>query len=195
MEELPFEDLLVVDFGVGAVGVEAARLFADYGAETIKVESYEAPDFMRSLTPNLINPSFASSSRGKRSLGVNLKTEKGRELVHELLRKADVVIDNLATGVMARLGMDAETLHAINPRLVVITSQSVGAQGPWKDWSGYGPSTHPTSGLHWLWNHPEADAPAGSVCTYPDHLVGRLGAIAGLAGLIQREKTDRKSVV
>ncbi len=187
----PFEGLKVVDFGVGAVGVEAARLFADYGADVIKIESYEKPDFMRALTPNMINPSFASSSRGKQSFGVDLKTERGRELVHRLIDEADVVVDNLATGVMARLGMDAETLHARNPGLVVITSQSVGAQGPWKDWSGYGPSTHPTSGLHWLWNHPEATEPAGSVCTYPDHLVGRLGAIAGIAGLIQRQTSGR----
>lgn len=187
--EYPFEGLRVVDFGVGAVGVEVARLFADYGADVIKVESYDKPDFMRALTPNMINPSFASSSRGKRSLGVDLKTEGGRELVHRLIDDADIVVDNLATGVMARLGMDAETIRARNPRLVVVTSQSVGAQGPWKDWSGYGPSTHPTSGLHWLWNHPDATEPAGSVCTYPDHLVGRLGAVAGLAGLIQRRST------
>ena len=187
MSKYPFEGLLVIDFGVGAVGVEVARLFAEYGADVIKIESYQKPDFMRQLTPNMINPSFASSSRCKRSLGVNLKTERGQELVHTLLRKADVVIDNLATGVMQRLGMGASTLRALNPKLIVVTSQSVGASGPWKDWSGYGPSTHPTSGLHWLWNHGDAQEPAGSVCTYPDHLVGRLGAIAGIAGLIQRE--------
>ncbi|MBW2268334.1 MAG: CoA transferase [Deltaproteobacteria bacterium] len=189
MSDYPFAGLLVVDFGIGAVGVEVTRLFAEYGADVIKIESHEKPDFMRQLTPNLINPSFASSSRCKRSLGVNLKTERGRELVHALLRKADMVVDNLAPGVMARLEMDAATLHALNPKLIVVTSQSVGTSGPWKGWSGYGPSTHPTSGLHWLWNHADAQEPAGSVCTYPDHLVGRLGAIAGIASLIQRERT------
>lgn len=190
MPEAPFAGLLVIDFGVGGVGVEVARLLAEYGADVIKVESYERPDFIRGITPNYINPSFVSSSRSKRSLGVNLKTARGRALVHELVRKADVVVDNNASGVMQRIEMDAETLRALNPRLIVVTSQSVGSQGPWREWSGYGPSTHPTSGLHWLWNYPEdADQPAGSVCIFPDHLVGRLGAIAAVAGLIQRETT------
>ena len=114
MPNAPFAGLLVVDFGVGAVGVEIARLLAEYGADVVKVESYEHPDFIRGITPNFINPSFASSSRSKRSLGVNLKTARGRELVHALIRKADVVVDNNASGVMQRIEMDAETLHALN---------------------------------------------------------------------------------
>ena len=68
MNDYPFEGLLVVDFGVGAVGVEVTRLFGEYGADVVKVESYEKPDFMRQLTPNFINPSFASSSRSSRSV-------------------------------------------------------------------------------------------------------------------------------
>jgi len=194
MAEGPFEGILVVDFGVGAVGVEVARLLAEYGADVIKIESHNKPDFMRALTPNFINPSFASSSRSKRSLGVDLKTPQGVELVKKLLAKADVVVDNNATGVMDRLGIGAEAIHAMNPRAVVVTSQSVGSSGPWKDFSGYGPSTHPVSGLQWLWNFPEdVEQPAGSTNVYPDHLVGRLGAAMAVAGLIQRESTGQGS--
>jgi crotonobetainyl-CoA:carnitine CoA-transferase CaiB-like acyl-CoA transferase len=188
----PFRGLRLLDFGVGAVGVEVGRLFAEYGADVIKVESHAKPDFMRALTPAWMNPAFASSSRSKRSFGVNLGSERGVELVHQLARVSDVVVDNNAAGVMERLGLGYEALRAVNPRIVVFTSQMVGGQGPWGGWIGYGPSTHPVSGLQYLWNYPEdAERPAGSVNIFPDHLVGRLGALAAVAALIARERSGR----
>ncbi len=186
----PFEGLLVLDFGIGGVGVEVGRLFAEYGANVVKIESSAAPDFMRVVIPGGMNPAFASSSRSKRSLGVNLKSAAGLELVKRLARSADVVIENNGSGVMARLGLGFETLRALNPRIVMFSSSLPGGSGPWKDWVGYGPSTHPVSGMQWLWNYPEdAHKPAGSTNIFPDHLAGRVGALAALAGLIQRERT------
>jgi crotonobetainyl-CoA:carnitine CoA-transferase CaiB-like acyl-CoA transferase len=188
----PFDGIRVLDFGVGAVGVEIGRFLAEYGADVIKVESRGAPDFIRTIMGTEMNPSFASSSRSKRSFGVNLKTERGLALVHELARSADVVIENNAAGVMERIGLGYEKLAELNPRIVMFSSQIVGSFGPWSGWIGYGPSTHPVSGLQWLWNYPEdVDAPAGSTNVYPDHFVGRIGAFAVTAGLLQREKSGR----
>jgi crotonobetainyl-CoA:carnitine CoA-transferase CaiB-like acyl-CoA transferase len=188
----PFRGLRVLDFGVGAVGVEVGRLFAEYGADVIKIECHARPDFMRALTPAWMNPSFASSSRSKRSFAVDLSSERGVRLLHQLVRVSDVVVDNNGAGVMEKLGAGYEALHATNPRIVVFTSQMVGGQGPWRGWIGYGPSTHPVSGLQYLWNHPEdAERPAGSVNIFPDHLVGRIGALAAVAALIQRERSGR----
>ncbi len=186
----PFRGLVVLDFGVGAVGVEVGRLFAEYGADVIKIESHLAPDFIRVVMGTTMNPMFASSNRSKPSLGVNLKTEQGLELVRRMLPLADVVIENSASGVMERLGLGYAALRELNPRLVMFSSHLVGSSGPWKDWIGYGPSTHPLSGLQHLWNYPEdEDTPAGTTNVYPDHLVGRVGALAAVAGLIQRERT------
>jgi crotonobetainyl-CoA:carnitine CoA-transferase CaiB-like acyl-CoA transferase len=188
----PFRGLRVLDFGVGAVGVEIGRLFAEFGADVIKVETARATDFIRTIMNSYMNASFASSSRSKRGFGVDCKSERGRELVYELVRRADVLIENNGPGVMERLGLGAEKLHALNPRIVSFSSQMVGSAGPWKDWIGYGPSTHPVSGLQWLWNYPEdADSPAGSTNVYPDHFCGRLGAFGVLAGLIGRERSGR----
>jgi len=188
----PFDGVRVLDFGVGAVGVEIGRFLAEYGADVIKIESRGAPDFIRIIMGTEMNPSFASSSRSKRSFGVNVKTERGLALVHELARGADVVIENNAAGVMERIGLGYERLHALNPRIVMFSSQIVGSSGPWSGWIGYGPSTHPVSGLQWLWNYPEdADSPAGSTNVYPDHFVGRVGAFAVTAGLLQREISGR----
>ncbi|MEN8161649.1 MAG: CoA transferase, partial [Myxococcota bacterium] len=190
----PLRGLRALDCGVGAVGVEVGRFFAEYGADVIKIESSDAPDFIRVIMSSYMNPSFLSSSRSKRSFGVDLRTERGRELMYELVRSADVFIENNGTGTMEKLGLGVEQLRALNPRIVSVSSQSAGSSGPWKDWIGYGPNTHSSSGLQHLWNHPEdEDRPAGSTAVHPDHLVGRLGTMAALAGLIQRERTGTGS--
>jgi len=106
--------------------------------------------------------------------------------------QADVLIENSAAGVFQRLGLGADALRQVNPGLVYFGSQLLGASGPWKDWLGYGPNTHPVSGLQYLWNYPEdADRPAGSTAVHPDHFVGRVGAVSVLAGLIGRRRTGR----
>ncbi len=186
----PLRGLRVLDFGVGAVGVEVGHLFAEYGAEVIKIETRRAPDFIRIIMSSYMNPSFASSSRSKQSFGVNLKDEKGLALVRELLKQSDVCIENSGTGVMERLGLDPASLKKINPRIVSVSSQMVGNFGPWKHWTGYGPNTHPVSGLQHLWNYPEdEDRPAGSTNVYPDHFVARVGMMSLMAGLIDRERS------
>jgi crotonobetainyl-CoA:carnitine CoA-transferase CaiB-like acyl-CoA transferase len=188
----PLAGLRALDFGIGVAGVEVGRHLAEYGVEVIKVESRTAPDFVRLVIPGRMNAPFASSNHTKLSLGVNLKTEAGVDLIHRLVRQSDVVIENSATGVMDRLGLGYEALREINPRIIMFSTQMVGTSGPWKDWSGYGPSAHTLSGLQYLWNYPEdADRPAGSTNIHPDHLTGRLGATAVLAALIRREHDGR----
>jgi crotonobetainyl-CoA:carnitine CoA-transferase CaiB-like acyl-CoA transferase len=188
----PLRGLKVLDFGVGAVGVEVGRLLAEYGADVVKIESRKAPDFIRIIMGGMMNPNFASSSRSKRCLGVDLKSERGAALLRRLAKWADVTIENNGAGVMDRLGLGAQTLHEINPKLVTFSSQIVGSSGPWSNWIGYGPSTHAVSGLQWLWNYPEdIEQPAGSTNVYPDHFVGRLGAAAVVAGLVGRARTGR----
>lgn len=189
----PFEGLRVIDFGIGAVGVEVGRLLAENGADVIKVESRGAPDFIRVVLGTEMNPSFASSNRCKRSFGANVKTPEGLDLVKRLIADADVLIENSATGVMDRMGLGWSVLHELNPRLVMVSSQLMGSRGPWKDWTGYGPSTRPPSGMTYLWNWPEGapsagetkrSMPPGSFAVHPDHLVGRLCTVGVIAALI-----------
>lgn len=188
---LPFENLRVLDFGIGGVGVEAARLFADYGADVIKVESKVYPDFIRVVMGTQISGSFASSSRTKRGFGVNLKLEEGRRLLHALARHADVVTENGSTGTMDSLGVGYEALSKTNPRIVLASSQLLGDHGAWADWIGYGPSTQPIGGLVHLWDYRDSSEPAGSTSIFPDHLAGRLLAISALAAIFRRLRTGR----
>lgn len=199
----PFEGLRVLDFGIGGVGVEAARLFAEFGADVIKVESRSYPDFIRVVMSTEMSASFASSNRMKRGLGINVKTSKGRDLIRELVRHADLVTENGSTGMMESMGLGYAELKKLNSRVVMASSQLLGDHGVWADWIGYGPSTQPIGGLVHLWDYARAsravgdgageaaalDAPAGSSSIFPDHLAGRVLAIVALAGLIRRGRS------
>jgi crotonobetainyl-CoA:carnitine CoA-transferase CaiB-like acyl-CoA transferase len=185
----PFAGLRVLDFGIGGVGVEAGRLLAEYGADVIKIETRAHPDFIRAIFGTEMNPSFASSSRCKRSFGVNLRTPQGLALIKQLVAMSDLVVENSATGTMEKMGLSFEQMRAINPRIVFVSSQLMGASGPWKDWIGFGPNSRTAGAMTWLWNFAEGGMPPGSGAIHPDHLAGRMLALGGVATLLARERT------
>lgn len=182
----PLAGLRVLDFGIGGVGVEASRLLGEYGADVIKIETRTYPDFIRVIAGSEMSPSFASSSRSKRSFGVNCKTEEGLAVLKRLVQTADVLVENGSTGTMADMGLSWDECRALNPRLIMVSSQLMGATGPWASWIGYGPSTRTVAGMTYLWNFEEGGMPPGSGAIYPDHLVGRMCAVGALAGLLGR---------
>ena len=184
----PFAGLRVLDFGIGGVGVEAGRLLAEYGADVIKIETRAHPDFIRAIYGTEMNPAFASSSRCKRSFGINLRTERGLEIIKRLVAVADVVIENSATGTMEKLGLGYEQMREINPRIVLASSQLMGATGPWKDWIGFGPNSRTAGAMTYLWNFSEGGMPPGSGAIHPDHLAGRMLALGAIATLLARER-------
>lgn len=185
---LPLAGLRVIDFGHGGVGVECGRMLAEYGADVVKVESRTYPDFIRVVLGGEMTPAFASSSRSKRGFGANLKHPEGIAVVRELVRHADVVIENNSTGTMADLGLSYEDLTEINPDLIMVSSQLMGSRGPFADWSGYGPTIQSVGGLSWLWNFDDGDPPPGSPAIHPDHLAGRVCALFATAALFARNR-------
>lgn len=188
---LPLKGLRVMDFGHGGVGVECGRMFGEYGADVVKIESRSYIDFIRAVLGGEMSPSFASSNRSKRSLGVNAKTERGLELLQQMARGADVVIENNSTGTMDAMGLGYQVMKAANPDVVMVSSQLMGSRGLWADWFGYGPNTQVTGGLAHLWNYENYPEPAGNQSIYPDHFAGRVCAVAALASLLGRWSDDR----
>ncbi len=180
----PLAGLKVMDFGHGGVGVETGHLFGEYGADVVKIESRTYPDFIRVVLGGEMSPSFASSSRSKRSLGINAKTERGIELLHQMARDTDVVIENNSTGTMTAMGLGFDVMKAQNPDIVMMSSQLMGSRGRWADWLGYGPNTQVTGGMTHLWSYENDPAPAGSQSIFPDHFAGRTGAVAALANVL-----------
>ncbi|MBK5222488.1 MAG: CoA transferase [Acidimicrobiia bacterium] len=194
--DAPYAGLRVLDFGIAGAGPEVARLLAEYGADVIRVESPQRPDLFRQLGgPSGISAVFASSSRSKRSFGANFTDPEAVRLVLELVKTADLVVENLPPGTMDRWGLGWGAIHAANPDAVLFSSQTMGTTGPWKDWRGYGANTQPVGGLTYLWSFPDSDEPVASNVAFPDHVVGRLGAVAAAAYLIGRERTAAGTAV
>lgn len=187
---LPLTGVTVLDLGTGVAAPEAGRVLAEWGADVIKVESRRRIDFQRAVMGGDMNPAFSTPNRCKRAFGVDVSNDAGRDLVMQLLPKVDVVLENSATGVMDRLGLGWRDLSAVNPRVVLVSSQLFGNRGPWSWRKGYGPSARAIGGLTWLWAH-GPDAPRGVMSIHPDHFAGRLGALGALAGLLARERTGR----
>jgi crotonobetainyl-CoA:carnitine CoA-transferase CaiB-like acyl-CoA transferase len=187
----PLEGIRVLDLGVIVVGGESGRELADQGADVIKVENRAFLDGTRQGDrPGRCGYNFAVGNRGKRSLGLNLRTDAGKSLFGELVAKSDVVLTNFRPGTMESLGVGYERLRAINPRIIVVESSAFGATGPWATRMGYGPLVRAAVGLTSLWRHPDTTDGFGDDSTvYPDHAAARAGAAAVLAALIQRERT------
>ena len=187
----PLAGVRVLDLGVIVVGAETGRQLADQGAEVIKVENRAFLDGARQMdAPGKVSYSFALGNRNKRSLGVNLRSEVGRELFGRLVACSDVVLTNFKPGTLESLGLGYDRLSAINPRIILVESSALGRTGSWSKRMGYGPLVRATVGLTTLWRHPDAPEGFGDDQTvFPDHAAARVGAAGVVAALVDRERT------
>jgi crotonobetainyl-CoA:carnitine CoA-transferase CaiB-like acyl-CoA transferase len=167
-------------------------MLAEQGADVVRVEDPEHPEVFRMMGgPSGVGPMFTSSNRSKRSLGLRLTRPEAVDLVRRLARQADVAIENLAPGVLDRLGIGFDVLRRENPELVTFSSQMMGTGGEWSDWRGYGVNAQAVSGMSGLWGGPGAAAPAQTSGAFPDHVTGRLGALVVTALLVHRSRAGR----
>ncbi|BBX83629.1 CaiB/BaiF CoA-transferase family protein [Mycolicibacterium aubagnense] len=186
---LPLEGLRILDLGVIVVGSDTGRLFADLGADVVKIENSAFPDGLR-ISLTRMTQAYAAGHRNKRSIGIDLRSDEGRVLAHRLVAQSDVVLSNFKPGVAAALGMDFATLQQINPGIVVVDSSAYGPTGPWAKRLGYGPLVRAAAGFTDLWTYPDdPDAFCDTVTVYPDHVAARIGALSALALLLRRERS------
>ncbi|HEX7826269.1 MAG TPA: CoA transferase, partial [Mycobacterium sp.] len=151
---LPLEGLRVLDLGVIVVGSDTGRLFADLGADVVKIENSAFPDGLR-ISLTRMTQAYAAGHRNKRSIGIDLRSDEGRALAHQLVAQSDVVLSNFKPGVAAALGMDFAALQQINPGIVVVDSSAYGPTGPWAKRLGYGPLVRAAAGFTKLWTYPD----------------------------------------
>jgi len=195
--DYPFAGLRILDLGVIVAGGELGRLFGDLGAEVIKVESTEYPDGLRQNRPGeAMNESFAWTHRNQLGLGLDLRSAEGADIFGRLVAKADAVFANFKPGTLTALGFSYEHLHALNPRLVLAESSAYGDTGPWSTRMGYGPLVRAATGVTRMWTGEDPGEAQDRERTcydattiFPDHVVGRITAIAALAALIHRDRT------
>jgi crotonobetainyl-CoA:carnitine CoA-transferase CaiB-like acyl-CoA transferase len=150
----PLEGLRILDLTRLLPGPAATLHLADFGADVIKVEDTGPGDYMRDFPPRIpnaagdaVNPAFQATNRGKRSVVIDLKHTQGRELLLRLADSSDALIESFRPGVMERLGLGWDALHARNPRLVLCSISGYGQTGPWSPRAGHDINYIATSGV------------------------------------------------
>ena len=192
MGNLPLEGYRVIDFGWAAAAPRATCLLADMGAEVIKVETRQRPDPVRFGPDNLsrdpeMDPLFHSINRNKLGILLDLKTSEGIDLVKQLVRISDVVVDNFSPGVMKRLTLEYDDLKKIKADIIKISFPGVGREGPLADVVTYGPSLAGLAGLDSLIGY-EGERVLGMQQAYADINAALFGAFAIQMGLYHRER-------
>lgn len=186
----PLEDIVVVDFSQFLSGPSASLRLADMGAQVIKVEKPELGDICRYLYVSDVmiegeSTIFHAINRNKDSYAADLKNAVDLEKIKQLLAKADVMMHNFRPGVIERLGLDYETVKAINPQIVYAEISGYGAEGPWKGLPGQDLLVQSLSGITWL-SHDSRQGPTPMGVAVVDILAGTHAAQGILAALYQR---------
>lgn len=178
----------VIDLSRVRSGPTAVRQFADWGADVIKVEPPESVEADGSLGAGRNTPDFQNLQRNKRSITLNLKTVEGVEILKSLLETADIVIENFRPDVKDRLGLDYETLKALNPRLIMGSISGFGQDGPYAKRPGFDQIAQGMGGLMSITGEP-GHGPMRVGIPIADLCAGLFCAMGVLTALYEREKS------
>ncbi|MCE2407576.1 MAG: CoA transferase [Pseudomonadales bacterium] len=186
MSSLPLADITVLDLTIARAGPTAVRLLTDWGANVIKVEP--PPAKTGSITGGRFGPDEQNLHRNKRGLCINLKHEEGHALFVEMVKHADVVVENFRAPVKHRLKVDYDTLRQYNERLIYASISGFGQDGPYSDRPGVDQIVQGMSGLMSITGHP-GGGPVRAGIAISDTTAGMFLGQGILLALIQREKT------
>ena len=180
----PLSGLRVLDFTWVLAGPFCCRMLGDLGADIVKVQTAGRATLVNS--PEF--PYYPCWNRSKRSLSLNMKAPPAIALVRKLVEQSDVLIENYSAGVLDRWGLDYETVHAWNPRLIYVTMSGCGHEGPWKNMISYAPTIHALCGLTHLSN-PADRGDVGAGFSLNDHAAGFTAALSILSAIEARRTT------
>jgi crotonobetainyl-CoA:carnitine CoA-transferase CaiB-like acyl-CoA transferase len=194
---LPLAGIRVADFSHFIAGPLCAMILADMGAEVIKIEKADGGDDFRRIRPPVTEREGAPylwTNRNKKSIALDLRQPEGRRIAHDLIDRSDVVLENFSTGVMARFGLDYETVSANNPRLIYVSISAYGRDGALKDRLGFDPITQAESGFMAMNGEPDqVGMRAGP--SIMDMSTATMTTNAVLAALFARERLGRGQFV
>ena len=148
----PLSGLKVIELGTLIAGPFASRICGEFGAEVIKIESPNGGDPLRKWRKLYEGTSlwWFVQARNKKSLTLNLKHPEGLAILKKLLGEADILIENFRPGVLEKLGLGWDVLHALNPKLVMVRLSGFGQTGPMKDQPGFGAVGESMGGLRYI---------------------------------------------
>ena len=185
------EGTVCIDASGHVAGPYAGSLLGDLGCEVIKVELPDGGDTHRGRNPKYegYGPSFRVLNRNKKSVTLNLREKKGREILLELLETADILVENFRPPTRLRLGLDYEKLSQINPKLIHCSISGYGQSGPYRDKPGFDTIGQALSGMMSLVT--DLDDPKVAGISFVDHAAGIFAAHGIMAALLARAKTQR----
>src|SRR5215213_2574354 len=198
----PLSGVLVVDLSRALAGPHAGMMLGDLGARVIKVETPGGGDDSRGWGPPFVDTPdggrestyFFSANRNKESIALDLKDAADKAVLTELVRRADVRLENFRPGTLAKLGFGTDVLAELNPRLVTLAISGFGHDGPEGGRAGYDQIAQGEGGLMSV-TGPAPDDPQRVGVPIADLLAGMYGAYGVLAALMERERTGRGQVV
>jgi crotonobetainyl-CoA:carnitine CoA-transferase CaiB-like acyl-CoA transferase len=179
----------VVELTTMITGPLAGMLLADLGASIIKVENPDGGDPFRYFRGGLYSGHFIAYNRNKRSLTLDLRSPRGKEILLDLIKQADVLIDNFRHGVLDRLGFSDDVLNKANPRLIHASITGFGRDGPYAERPSYDAVAQSLSGVLSQFVDPQSPQAAGP--TLSDNITGFYAAYGILGALHERERTGK----
>ncbi len=193
----PLAGLRVLELGQLIAGPFCGQLLGDFGADVIKIEAPDRPDPARDWGAVKVNDEsvfWAIIGRNKKSMTLNLRLEKGQEILKRLVGTADVLIENFRPGTLEKWGLSPKVLHQINPRLVITRVSGYGQTGPESHKPGYASVGEAKGGLRYLIGEPDRP-PARAGVSLGDTMTGTFAALGTMMALFHREKSGRGQVV
>lgn len=190
----PLTDIRVIELGQLIAGPFCGQLFADMGADVIKIEPPGDGDPMRVWGRDGFPMWWTVCARNKRCITVDLRKPAGQELVRDLVRNADFLLENFRPGTMEKWGLDYESLKQINPGLIMIRVSGYGQTGPYSKRPGYASVGEAMGGLRYLMGEPDRK-PSRAGISLGDSLAATYATLGALAALHHREKTGQGQVV
>jgi crotonobetainyl-CoA:carnitine CoA-transferase CaiB-like acyl-CoA transferase len=186
----PLAGVRVLELGSMYAAPTCGRMLRDFGAEVIKVEDPTSGDYARQWTPmkNGQSMGFARINSGKRSIGVDLRTDEGRDLVRRLAAQVDVVIESFRPGRLAEWGIGYDVLSAENPGLVLTSVSGFGQTGPNRELPGFGTVAETGSGFAFINGWPQTP-PTSPPFGFADSIAGIAAAMGTSMALYRRERT------
>ncbi len=183
----PLSGLKVIEMGTLIAGPFASRILAEFGADVIKIESPQGGDPLRTWRKLYKGTSlwWYIQARNKKSITVNLKVPQGQQIVCELVKTADIVIENFRPGTLEKWGLGWDALSAINPGLIMVRISGYGQTGPYRDQTGFGAIGESMGGIRFLSGYPDR-APVRVGISLGDSVAAMYGVIGALMAVYHR---------
>jgi len=187
----PLDGVKILDLTMMVSGPQTTMILGDQGADVIKIENLATGDFSRLVTTARggFSAAFLNNNRNKRSLTLNLKDQRGVDVLKDLAKNADVIIQNFRPGVMDRLGIGEEVIREVSPSIIYVSISGFGETGPYKDKPVYDPLIQAVSGLASIQGGSDDVRPRLVRTIVPDKLTGYATSQAICAALYSRTRT------